>query len=82
MIDGYLAEIAKDPHLPVSKFIDTYLKEHPGITKCERKKICKLIDCKKLLVDTCMHAVQNERLPMRVVVQVLFFEQVRISATS
>lgn len=28
-----------------------------------------------------MHAVQNERLPLRVVVQVLFFEQVR-SATS
>ncbi|CAN1167795.1 BTB/POZ domain-containing protein NPY2 [Linum perenne] len=103
MIDGYLAEIAKDPHLPVSKFIeiadmvsgvsrpvhdalyraiDTYLKEHPGISKSERKKICKLMDCKKLSVDACMHAVQNERLPMRVVVQVLFFEQVRISATS
>ncbi|CAN0920727.1 BTB/POZ domain-containing protein NPY2 [Linum grandiflorum] len=103
MIDGYLAEIAKDPQLPVLKFIeiadmvsgvsrpvhdalyraiDTYLKEHPSISKSERKKICKLMDCKKLSVDACMHAVQNERLPMRVVVQVLFFEQVRISATS
>lgn len=29
-----------------------------------------------------MHAVQNERLPLRVVVQVLFFEQVRASAAS
>ena len=40
------------------------------------------MDCKKLSVDACMHAVQNERLPLRVVVQVLFFEQVRASATS
>ncbi|XP_065872063.1 BTB/POZ domain-containing protein NPY2 [Euphorbia lathyris] len=103
LIDGYLAEIAKDPNLPVSKFvelaemvtgisrpahdalyraIDMFLKEHPGITKSERKKICKLMDCKKLSVDACLHAVQNERLPLRVVVQVLFFEQVRVAATS
>lgn len=35
------------------------------------------MDCRKLSVEACAHAVQNERLPMRVVVQVLFFEQVR-----
>lgn len=29
-----------------------------------------------------MHAVQNDRLPLRVVVQVLFFEQVRAAASS
>lgn len=103
LIDGYLAEISKDPDLPLSNFvelaemvsdisrpahdglyraIDLYLKEHPGITKSERKRICKLMDCKKLSVDACMHAVQNERLPLRVVVQVLFFEQVRAAASS
>lgn len=58
------------------------MQEHPGISKSERKRICKLMDCKKLSVDACMHAVQNERLPLRVVVQVLFFEQVRVAATS
>lgn len=98
LIDGYLAEIARDTRLPLSKFInlaesisdiarpvhdglyraiDTYLKEHPGLTKSERKKICRLMDCKKLSMDACMHAAQNERLPLRVVVQVLFFEHVR-----
>ena len=35
------------------------------------------MDCRKLSVEACAHAVQNERLPMRVVVQVLFFEQAR-----
>ncbi|XP_010272334.1 PREDICTED: BTB/POZ domain-containing protein NPY2-like [Nelumbo nucifera] len=102
LVDGYLAEISRDPNLPLSKFmdlaemvsgfsrpshdglyraIDMYLKEHPTISKSDRKKICRLMDCKKLSVDACMHAVQNERLPLRVVVQVLFFEQVR-AATS
>ncbi|KAJ8465162.1 hypothetical protein OPV22_027714 [Ensete ventricosum] len=57
--------------------IDTYLKEHPDLTKSEKKKICALMDCKKLSADACIHAVQNERLPLRVVVQVLFFEQMR-----
>ncbi|KAL9690543.1 hypothetical protein QQ045_010945 [Rhodiola kirilowii] len=69
-------------HDGLYRAIDTYLKEHSGITKSERKKICKLMDCKKLSADASMHAVQNERLPLRVVVQVLFFEQVRAAATS
>ncbi|XP_010517752.1 PREDICTED: BTB/POZ domain-containing protein NPY2-like [Camelina sativa] len=103
LIDSYLTEIAKDPNLPASKFIDLaeivtsisrpahdglyraidmFLKEHPGITKGEKKRICKLMDCRKLSVEACMHAVQNDRLPLRVVVQVLFFEQVRAAASS
>lgn len=50
------------------------------MTKVERKKICGLMDVKKLTMDASMHAAQNERLPLRTVVQVLFFEQVRTSA--
>lgn len=57
------------------------MQEHPGINKGEKKRMCKLMDCRKLSVDACMHAVQNERLPLRVVVQVLFFEQIRASAS-
>lgn len=44
--------------------------------------MCKLMDCRKLSAEACMHAVQNERLPLRVVVQVLFFEQMRAAASS
>lgn len=40
------------------------------------------MDCRKLSVDACMHAVQNDRLPMRLVVQILFLEQVRATASS
>lgn len=52
------------------------------MTKTERKKICGLMDVKKLTVDASMHAAQNERLPLRVVVQVLYFEQIRAAAAS
>ncbi|XAR51356.1 hypothetical protein NMG60_11005958, partial [Bertholletia excelsa] len=103
IVDGYLAEIARDPSLPLSKFvdlaemvsdfsrashdklyraIDMYLKEHPGISKSEKRRICRLMDCKKLSAEARMHAMQNEQLPLRVVVQVLFFEQVRASTLS
>lgn len=57
------------------------MQEHPGIDKSERKRICRLMDCRKLSAEACLHAVQNERLPLRVVVQVLFFEQLRATST-
>lgn len=50
---------------------------HPGLDKSARKKLCRILDCKKLSVEACMHAAQNEMLPLRMVVQVLFFEQAR-----
>ncbi|MQL68519.1 hypothetical protein Taro_000846 [Colocasia esculenta] len=37
------------------------------------------MEYQKPSIDVCMHAAQNERLPLRVVVQVLFSEQVKIS---
>lgn len=57
-------------------------QEHPGITKSEKKRVCALMDCRKLSAEACEHAVQNERLPMRVIVQVLFFEQIRANGSS
>ncbi|KAJ8751631.1 hypothetical protein K2173_025787 [Erythroxylum novogranatense] len=101
LIDGYLVEIAHDPNLSLSSFMDLsksipdsarpihdgiykainiFLQEHPNLTKSERKKVCGLIDVKRLTTDACMHAAQNELLPLRVIVQVLFFEQHRVAA--
>jgi hypothetical protein len=36
------------------------------------------MDCQKLSLEACTHAAQNERLPLRIVVQVLFFEQLQL----
>lgn len=40
--------------------------------------MCRLMNCQKLSLDASTHAAQNERLPLRVIVQVLFFEQLRL----
>ncbi|KAI3728222.1 hypothetical protein L6452_16854 [Arctium lappa] len=60
--------------------IDVYLKEHPALTKAEKKKVCELIDVKKLSINASTHAAQNDRLPLRMVVQILFHEQARATA--
>ncbi|XP_038892423.1 BTB/POZ domain-containing protein At1g67900-like [Benincasa hispida] len=70
-------EFARLDHDDLYKAIDIYLKAHPEMGKSERKRLCRILDCKKLSVEACMHAAQNELLPLRVVVQVLFFEQAR-----
>ena len=58
------------------------MQEHPGLGKSDKKRLCALMDCKKLSPDACAHAVQNERLPLRIVVQVLYHEQTRASAAA
>ncbi|KAH6760159.1 Phototropic-responsive NPH3 family protein [Perilla frutescens var. hirtella] len=101
LLDSYLAEIARDPKLPVTKFlflaqslpenartsddglyraIDTFLKTHPSLSDHERRRLCKIMNCGKLSLDACAHAAQNDRLPLRIMIQVLFSEQMKIKA--
>ncbi|KAJ4765252.1 Phototropic-responsive NPH3 family protein [Rhynchospora pubera] len=74
-----LPESARSCDDGLYRAVDSYLKAHPTLTEHERKRLCRVMDCQKLSIDACMHAAQNERLPLRVVVQVLFSEQVKIS---
>ncbi|KAL4347227.1 hypothetical protein GQ457_17G013630 [Hibiscus cannabinus] len=76
-----IPNFSRPDHDDLYQAIDIYLKAHPDLNKSERKKLCRILDCKKLSVEACMHAAQNEKLPLRVVVQVLFFEQARAAAT-
>ncbi|CAK9142531.1 unnamed protein product [Ilex paraguariensis] len=62
----------------IYRAIDIFLKAHPWLTDSEREQICRLMDCQKLSLEASTHAAQNERLPLRVIVQVLFFEQLRL----
>ncbi|CAL4939400.1 unnamed protein product [Urochloa decumbens] len=56
----------------------TALQVHPNIKEAERYRLCKAIDCQRLTPDACSHAAQNERLPVQMAVQVLYFEQLRL----
>ncbi|KAM0944834.1 putative NPH3 domain-containing protein [Dioscorea sansibarensis] len=59
--------------------IDTYMKIHPGISKQEKKTLCKLMDTKKLSSEASNHAAQNERLPLRSVIQILFSDRSKLA---
>ncbi|GAB4842037.1 hypothetical protein Ancab_011997 [Ancistrocladus abbreviatus] len=59
--------------------IDTYLKAHPNMTKQERKLLCRLMDSRKLSPEATVHASQNDRLPVRAVIKVLFSDQIKIN---
>ncbi|GMP99677.1 hypothetical protein CsSME_00047060 [Camellia sinensis var. sinensis] len=58
--------------------VDIFLKVHPNMKDSECYRLCKTIDCQKLSQETCSHAAQNERLPVQMAVQVLYFEQIRL----
>ncbi|KZV21540.1 BTB/POZ domain-containing protein-like [Dorcoceras hygrometricum] len=58
--------------------VDIFLKVHPNVKDSERYRLCKTIDCQKLSQEACSHAAQNERLPVQMAVQVLYFEQIRL----
>nr|XP_043616464.1 coleoptile phototropism protein 1-like [Erigeron canadensis] len=75
---GAVPEQARATDDGLYRAIDTYLKTHVNVTKRERKTLCKLIDCQKLSIEASLHAAQNERLPVRSVIQVLFSEQAKL----
>ncbi|KAJ4845563.1 hypothetical protein Tsubulata_048253, partial [Turnera subulata] len=62
----------------IYRAIDIYLKAHPWLTESEREQLCRLMSCQKFSLEASTHAAQNERLPLRVIIQVLFFEQLRL----
>ncbi|KAL2332425.1 hypothetical protein Fmac_020006 [Flemingia macrophylla] len=49
---------------------ETLVRAHPGVSKQERKGLCRLLDSRKLTAEASLHAAQNERLPVRAVIQV------------
>ncbi|KAK6918753.1 NPH3 domain [Dillenia turbinata] len=62
--DTYLSQVALDPNLV-----------HQNITQEEKAMVCKHLDCQKLSQETCIEAVQNEMMPLRLIIQALFVQQ-------
>ncbi|KAG6432790.1 hypothetical protein SASPL_104377 [Salvia splendens] len=73
-----LPESSRSLHDGLYRALDIYFKAHPWLSDKEREQLCNIIDFQKLSIDACAHASQNERLPLRVVLQVLFFEQMQL----
>ncbi|KAF7840487.1 BTB/POZ domain-containing protein [Senna tora] len=70
-----LPDIARLEHDDLYRAINIYLKEHDELSKADKKRLCRILDCQKLSPELRSHAVKNELLPLRTVVQLLYFEQ-------
>ncbi|XP_039031450.1 BTB/POZ domain-containing protein At5g48800-like [Hibiscus syriacus] len=68
-------------HDGLYRAIDIYLKAHQGLPDANKKELCKLIDFQKLSQEAGAHAAQNERLPLQSIIQVLYYEQLRLRNT-
>ncbi|XP_052173750.1 BTB/POZ domain-containing protein At3g44820 [Diospyros lotus] len=73
-----LPESSRSFHDGLYRALDIYFKAHPWLPEREKEQLCNIIDFQKLSIDACAHASQNERLPLRVILQVLFFEQLQL----
>ncbi|OMO78048.1 hypothetical protein CCACVL1_14685 [Corchorus capsularis] len=62
----------------IYRAIDIYLDKHTYLTDKEKEEICRVLDFRKMSPEACEHAAKNERLPVRVVVRVLFMAQLQL----
>ncbi|KAJ0612160.1 putative BTB/POZ domain, NPH3 domain, NPH3/RPT2-like family protein [Helianthus annuus] len=77
-----LAEILPDSARSLNdglyRALDVYFKAHPWLPENDKEQLCNIINYQKLSIEACAHASQNNHLPLRVVLQVLFFEQLQL----
>lgn len=59
--------------------VHVHFQAHPGVSKQDRKVLCRIIDSRKLSPEASFHAAHNERLPVRAVIQVLLSEQTKLT---
>ncbi|ESW19568.1 hypothetical protein PHAVU_006G136000 [Phaseolus vulgaris] len=67
--------IGRLEHDDLYQAINIYLKVHPDLSKADKKRLCGILECQRLTPEVRAHAVKNEFLPLRTVVQLLYFEQ-------
>lgn len=73
-----LPECSRPLYDGLYRAFDIYFKEHPWLSDKDKEQLCNMMDYQRLSIDACAHASHNDRLPLRVVLQVLFFEQMHL----
>ncbi|PKA58210.1 BTB/POZ domain-containing protein [Apostasia shenzhenica] len=65
----------RETHDHLYKALSSFLQEHPHVSSEEKAAICKQLKCQKLSQPICIQAVQNEQMPLRLIVQALSVQQ-------
>ncbi|CAL9103867.1 unnamed protein product [Musa acuminata var. zebrina] len=77
-IAGALPKSARRFDDDLYRAVDIYLKAHPGLAEIEREKVCSVMDPLKLSYEARLHASQNKRLPLQIVLHALYYDQLKL----
>lgn len=72
-----MPKVARDLDDGLYRAIDIYLKAHPSLDELEREKVCSVMDSHRLSQEARAHASENKRLPVHLIVQVLFYDRLQ-----
>ncbi|WOK93081.1 BTB/POZ domain-containing protein [Canna indica] len=65
----------RETHDHLYKAINTFLSARPQLCNADKARLCSKISCQKLSQETCIQAVQDELMPLRLIIQALFVQQ-------
>ncbi|KAG6494118.1 hypothetical protein ZIOFF_049137 [Zingiber officinale] len=77
-IAGALPKSARRFDDDLYRAVDIYLKAHPSLDEIEREKVCSVMDPLKLSYEARLHASQNRRLPLQIVLHALYYDQLQL----
>nr|XP_043618761.1 BTB/POZ domain-containing protein At5g48130 [Erigeron canadensis] len=66
---------SRQNHDHLYKALNIFLQLHTELSQDEKSTVCKYLNCQKLSNEVCVEAVQNELMPLRLIVQALFVQQ-------
>ncbi|KAL5711526.1 ATPase of 26S proteasome regulatory subunit 4 [Ranunculus cassubicifolius] len=73
-----IPKVARKVDDDLYRAIDIYLKAHPDLDEIEREKVCSVMDPLKLSYEARVHASQNKRLPVQIVLHALYYDQLKL----
>ncbi|KAG1338173.1 Root phototropism protein 2 [Cocos nucifera] len=76
-IAGGLPKSARRFDDDLYRAVDVYFKAHPGLQEIEREKLCSVMDPLKLSHEARLHASQNNRLPLNIILHALYYDQLK-----
>ncbi|KAK3184497.1 hypothetical protein Dsin_031783 [Dipteronia sinensis] len=65
----------RQSHDQLYRAMNIFLQARKHISQEEKGSVCKYLNCQKLSQESCIEAVQNEMMPLRLIVQALFVQQ-------
>ncbi|XP_031502563.1 BTB/POZ domain-containing protein At1g30440-like [Nymphaea colorata] len=61
--------------------IEIFVDVHGYLTESEKERVCQMLDCQNLTWEACAHAMMNQRMPVRVLANIVFMGQLHLRNT-